>query len=167
MSALDAVLQKHLAGASLTDALAELAGDDPQVAALTQALALREQQAAAEAEQSELAEAEAAAAEQADLRYAALQEQFDAITADIGRMQDTLETVAAALGACPVCLGADGACLLCHGRGVPGSLPPDPVAFDRVALPAVRARAFARSRLAGHRANTDQSTAVTTERSAE
>jgi hypothetical protein len=161
------VLQKHLAGASLTEALAGLAEDNPQLAALTQAMALREQQADAEAEDAKLAEAESAAADREDQRYAALQEQFASVVEDVGRLQDTLETVAAALGACPVCLGADAECLLCHGRGVPGSLPPDPAAFDEVALPAVRARAFTRARLHDSQTHPIRSTPEPTERSAE
>lgn len=167
MSPLDTVLQRHLAGASLTEALAGVADDNPQLAALSQALALREQQGGTDAEDTELAESELAAAEEADSPYAVLREQLDEITADVGRLQDTLETVAAALGACPVCLGADTGCPLCRGRGVPGSLPPDPVAFDQVALPAVRARAFARSRYPGSRPDPAQPTQEPTERSAE
>jgi hypothetical protein len=167
VSALDVVLQKHLAGASLTEALAGLADDNPQIAALTQALALREQQAAAAAEEDEQAEADLAASEQADTRFALLQDRLEEVTADVGRLQDTLETVAAALGACPVCLGADAGCLLCRGRGTPGSLPPDPLAFDQVALPAVRARAFARSRHAAARSHPTPPRDEPTERSAE
>jgi hypothetical protein len=167
VSALDVVLQKHLAGASLTEALAGLADDNPQLAAITQALALREQQAESAAEEDALAEAELAASEQADARYAMLQERLEEITADVGRLQDTLEAVAAALGACPVCLGVDAACLLCRGRGTPGSLPPDPAAFDQVALPAVRARAFARSRHLDARPHPTPPRDEPTERSAE
>jgi hypothetical protein len=157
VSALDVVLQKHLAGASLTEALAGLADDNPQLAAITQALALREQQAESAAEEDALAEAELAASEQADARYAMLQERLEEITADVGRLQDTLEAVAAALGACPVC----------RGRGTPGSLPPDPAAFDQVALPAVRARAFARSRHLDARPHPTPPRDEPTERSAE
>jgi hypothetical protein len=166
VSALDTVLQRHLAGASLTEALAGVAEDNPQFAALSQVLALREQQAGTEAEDAEQAEVELAAGGE-DSRYAVLREQLDEITADVGRLHDTLETVAAALGACPVCLGADAACLLCRGRGVPGSLPPDPVAFDQIALPAVRARAFARSRHRGRRPHPAEPIHEPTERSAE
>ena len=167
MSALDVALQKHLAGASLTEALAGLADEDPQLAAITQALALREQQAESAAEEDALAEAELAASEQAATRFAVLQERLEEVTADVGRLQDTLETVAAALGACPVCLGADAGCLLCRGRGSPGSLPPDPVAFDQMALPAVRARAFARSRHPEARFHPTPPQDEPTERSAE
>jgi hypothetical protein len=167
VSALDTVLQRHLAGASLTEALAGVAEDNPQLAAISQVLALREQQAGTDTGDAVQAVAGLAAGEEADSRYKVLREQLDEITADVGRLHDTLETVAAALGACPVCLGADATCLLCRGCGVPGSLPPEPVAFDQIALPAVRARAFARSRHRGSRSHPAQPTHDPTERSAE
>lgn len=56
-----------------------------------------------------------------------------------------LEDVAAALGACPVCLGEDLLCPTCHGAGEPGARAPDPVAFRRFVVPALdRARAVMR-----------------------
>lgn len=167
MSALETVLQKRLAGASLSEALAGLTDDNPQLAALTQALALRDQQAQTDADEDDLADFPLAADEQADQRYAVLQDQFAAIVDDVARLQDTLQTVAAALGACPVCLGADAGCPLCRGRGAPGSLPPDPVAFDQVALPAVRARAFDRSRRATTRSHLSPPRDAPTERNVE
>lgn len=56
-----------------------------------------------------------------------------------------LENLAAALGACPLCLGEDPLCPTCHGAGEPGARAPDPVAFRRYVVPALdRARALMR-----------------------
>ena len=49
-----------------------------------------------------------------------------------------VETLAAALGACPVCWGEDGRCGECRGRGRPGAFVPDKDAFDEFVLPTVR-----------------------------
>ncbi|MGC5075482.1 hypothetical protein [Agrococcus sp. DT81.2] len=142
------LLQQHLSGAPAGDTLAQLVGDDPELAAIAQLLSRREQQLEAQLREEELEEERPLdiplAAE--DDRVELLRDQVASFADDVTRIRDTLELVSAALGACPTCLGADDVCALCHGRGVPGSLPPDPVAFDQIVMPAVRAHAFTRSR---------------------
>lgn len=83
-------------------------------------------------------------AEQAEA-IAALEETARRLFAEreAGRMQ--LETLAAALGACPVCFGEDLLCETCHGAGVPGGRAPDPHEFKRLVAPALnRVRAAMR-----------------------
>jgi len=178
VSVLDVLLQKQLAGASLSETVAGLAGQDPRMAAVAQALALREEQLEAEARQQEHDEADEELRLDTGLQksdqVALLQSQLDLIAADVARLQSTVDMVASALGACPTCLGTDPGCLLCRGRGVPGALPPDPEAFEQVTLPAVRARAYARSRSLAREPGTPDphfmaapAVAESTERSAE
>ena len=50
----------------------------------------------------------------------------------------TLERMAAALGACPACLGECADCADCAGAGGPGSVPPDPVLHALLVAPAAR-----------------------------
>lgn len=158
-----ALLQKHLAGGATTaETLAAVAGDDPGMAQMAQLLAQREAALQAELEAAQAAEPdepddepvaiELQAAllnrvqEEAQRREDLLRGHIDALAAEVERLQETVDLVSSGLGACPSCLGGDARCPLCRGRGVPGSLPPDPQAFDRVVLPAVRAHAYARSR---------------------
>lgn len=147
-----ALLQQQLGGASPSEAVAQLTADDPQLAQIVQLLTGREQQLQAELQQQEQDELEEQLREREEqarqARGQALRRHLDELTGDVRRLQDTIDLVAAALGACPTCLGRDEACPLCHGRGRVGSMPPDPVAFDRVVLPAVRAHAYSRSRTA-------------------
>jgi hypothetical protein len=53
-------------------------------------------------------------------------------------LRQRLADVAAALGACPRCLGEVPGCPACGGDGVPGMRRPDPDAFARYVIPAVR-----------------------------
>lgn len=46
--------------------------------------------------------------------------------------------VAALVGACPTCLGEDGACTACGGRGAPGSREPDAAALTAWITPSLR-----------------------------
>jgi hypothetical protein len=153
------LLTAHLAGAPMSQTLSALAAGRPDLSALTQALAQREQQRetqqadqaplddllAFERETGSSTAVEGFSLEQLEL----LRRNLNDLNAEVARLQLAVETAARALGACPVCLGADPVCPLCRGRGAPGSLPPDPVAFRTVALPAVRAYAYARSRSPG------------------
>ncbi len=52
-----------------------------------------------------------------------------------------VETLAAALGACPACWGEDQACSQCRGRGAPGAYPPDRQTFADFVLPVLRRKA--------------------------
>lgn len=49
-----------------------------------------------------------------------------------------IESLAAALGACPICFGGDVLCDTCHGAGTPGARAPDPIEFNRYVAPAIK-----------------------------
>jgi hypothetical protein len=53
-------------------------------------------------------------------------------------MQKRLVAIAAALGACPRCMGENPNCRTCDGDGVPGALRPELQSFQRYVVPAVR-----------------------------
>jgi hypothetical protein len=144
------VIQQHVGGAPLDQTLAQLAQDDPQLAPLAQLLAERERELEADLERHEsedeeerLRVAEGEARRQTTIQ---LRERFEVLTSELERLRQAVESLGLGLGACPTCLGADQGCPLCHGRGLPGSLPPDQAAFVRFVLPAVRARAYTEAR---------------------
>ncbi|MGW7363426.1 hypothetical protein ACWGI8_08360, partial [Streptomyces sp. NPDC054841] len=120
--------------------LAGLAGSDQQLAQLLSRREAQLERDLAEAEQDELrSEGEArrlsghrepADAEDVRRRLAGLAAQLDAA-------HGLLDDVAAALGACPACFGADETCWWCRGRGAPGFTTPEPELFDRLVRPAV------------------------------
>lgn len=62
-----------------------------------------------------------------------------------------LETLAAALGACPVCFGEDLLCDTCHGAGAPGARAPDPHEFNRLVAPALESARAVMRRAAARR----------------
>jgi hypothetical protein len=65
---------------------------------------------------------------------------------ELSDLREANDTVAAALGACPICWGGDRSCKVCRGRGRAGFRPPDPDLFDELVVPAVqRARAMVRA----------------------
>jgi hypothetical protein len=65
---------------------------------------------------------------------------------ELADLREANDTVAAALGACPICWGGDRSCDVCRGRGRAGFRPPDPDLFDELVVPAVqRARAMVRT----------------------
>jgi hypothetical protein len=68
----------------------------------------------------------------------ALRRRLMELELEVDRLQEINETLAAALGACPVCWGDDPGCGVCHGRGGPGSLRPDRELFERLVTPAQR-----------------------------
>ncbi len=59
---------------------------------------------------------------------------------ELARAQDLLDDLAAALGACAACWGADEGCRACRGHGVPGWRIPDEAMFDAIVAPALRRR---------------------------
>lgn len=70
--------------------------------------------------------------------------------AELETLRGRNDAVAAALGACYLCFGEDPACPECGGRGHPGSLTPEPAAFRRYVVPAVRRARAAQNRPLGH-----------------
>lgn len=63
-----------------------------------------------------------------------------ALRAELARAHDLLDDLAAALGACAACWGADESCRACRGRGSPGWRIPDHALFDEIVAPAVKRR---------------------------
>jgi len=69
---------------------------------------------------------------------------------ELNDLRDVNDTVAAALGACPVCWGGDTGCEECQGKGYSGSARPDAQLFKELVLPAVRRmRSVSKSHKAG------------------
>ena len=69
---------------------------------------------------------------------------------ELNDLRDVNDTVAAALGACPVCWGGDTGCVECQGAGYSGSMMPDAKLFKELVLPAIRRmRAVSRPKKAG------------------
>lgn len=65
---------------------------------------------------------------------------------EVEDLRQANDTLASALGACPICWGGDLACEVCAGRGRAGYAAPDPALFREFVLPAVeRVRAMRRS----------------------
>lgn len=63
---------------------------------------------------------------------------LQAIEAELRDLREANDTMAAALGACHLCWGGNEECTNCHGEGHAGYMPPDPVLFNQLVLPAVR-----------------------------
>ena len=60
------------------------------------------------------------------------------LAAELDELHARNDTLAAALGACPLCWGDDPACSDCRGRGSPGARRPHGRLFDLLVRPAVR-----------------------------
>lgn len=72
-------------------------------------------------------------------------------------LQDRIEILAYALGACPECWGDDRQCETCRGQGKPGAYIPEKDSFDQYVLPAVRTLRMQRTKtdspIAAHSGN--------------
>ncbi len=114
--------------------------DDPRIRLIAEMWA---QQSAASDEESEAAQELDPAAEvivpalrpRVDLTR--IRERLYELNEELHFARELLRQVALALGSCH-CLGEDPDCDDCHGRGVPGTLDPEPASFARYALPAMR-----------------------------
>jgi hypothetical protein len=74
-------------------------------------------------------------------------EAIRAMQQEIIDLRHVNDTVAAALGACPLCWGGDSGCAACHGRGGAGYAAPDLDLFARWVVPAAeRVRSLSRAR---------------------
>lgn len=160
------VLKQQLAsGQSLEQTVKNLAQNDPQLAPIVQALTDREAEREHGIEQEELqAEQERQQLEDAAehrRRTTALRTHFDELVLELDALRERLTELAGALGACPECLGDDPGCRWCRGRGAPGFMPPEPVAFQRLVMPALQlqARLHGRQIAAVDRGSTDERSA--------
>jgi hypothetical protein len=61
-----------------------------------------------------------------------------ALEAELAGLRQVNDTVAAALGACPICWGGDPQCEACSGRGRAGFVLPASDLFQKLVAPAVR-----------------------------
>ncbi len=109
---------------------------DPIVRAVAELMARREQEASEERQ----AEAAAPAVEPAFEAPPplALRRRLRALEAEVERLLEINDGLAAALGACPRCWGEDAACADCAGEGGPGAVAPERELFHRLVMPAVR-----------------------------
>ena len=143
-------LMGAIGGDPMSLLLSQLGSSNPQAAMMVRLM--EEQQrarAAAQAEEDQEAAAEAAAERERDFNE--LRETVERACADLDVLRERNALIADALGACPLCFGADPICEQCQGRGRPGGRPPDPAGFRNLILPAVRrARAIDARRLQLH-----------------
>ena len=122
------------------------ARDNPQIAQLLQVLEQRRQQppqAAGLQKDATLSSADETPPEPELLvdgpRDAeALQDAGNKLYAELESLRRRSAALAAALGACHLCFGDDPRCGRCGSRGVPGSRAPNPEAFRKYVLPAIR-----------------------------
>lgn len=68
---------------------------------------------------------------------AALYREAQLLDEEVRRLLALVADVAAALGACPRCLGADESCDVCGGHGTPGTSDPYRERFEELVAPAV------------------------------
>ena len=67
-----------------------------------------------------------------------LKETVERVYAELEALRARNDLLAAAVGACFLCFGADPSCPECAGRGHPGSRAPEPSAYREFVLPVVR-----------------------------
>ncbi len=120
--------------------VAEIAGSDPRMGAVLQAITARESAVVVVDENEppavEVIPPPAPAIDAADLaRIRRLVSRLEGELDDLRRRNDLL---ASALGACYLCWGGDAGCPVCEGNGRPGSEPPDRPLFREYVTPAVR-----------------------------
>lgn len=136
------------------DALRQAAGDDPLMQALLQSFQRSADDDALEVdfvdEDAEVAPGLSLAAsvdwlaeieagyERAREDIARLERRLGNMADDVSALREINATLAAALGACESCWGDDRGCLVCHGRGAPGAVRPEPRLFRELVMPAVR-----------------------------
>jgi hypothetical protein len=145
------LLERHASGElDRDDVLDELAAGDPRISLVRRLMAVGGSIAdGQEAEPSEARDAlEHAQRMTDDARRLAesVRREFEGVSAELTGLRARLDDLAAALGACPGCWGEDPGCGWCRGRGRPGRLDPDPDAFGRLVMPAVRVEIAIRRR---------------------
>lgn len=100
--------------------LQNVAGDDPRTSMILNAL---QQAMQSNADGNELV---------------TLRARVESLSRSCECLQRRLVAIAAALGACPRCMGENPSCRTCDGDGVPGALRPELQSFQRYVVPAVR-----------------------------
>lgn len=123
--------------AALKAQLAAQAGDNPALAMLLQFMQQRPAPAAA-APCDEEPDARSAREERLQADLDLLVRGHAQQAAELDRLRQRNDALAAALGACHLCFGEDAWCPRCGGRGRPASRRPDPAAFERYVRPLLR-----------------------------
>lgn len=130
--------------ALLSQMVAEMADDDPQMAMVSQYLAMQpDDDSDDESADEEIREGANPSRQWVDdQELMSLREEVATIQANLEEQTQLLQELidrntelAAALGACPECWGENQSCSACHGRGVPGALKPDKKCFDYYIAP--------------------------------
>lgn len=129
---------------NLEELLAQQAQTNPMAAMLMKQMA--EQKTRAEEERARVIDVEATASveeveEPVDESLAMLcelRENAKTMQAELDRLRERSDALAAAVGACPLCWGQSLDCRGCRGRGGPGFSTPDDLLFEEFVIPAVR-----------------------------
>lgn len=127
------------------DLLSQMGESDPRFNLLLKYFA---QQKAAEAEEEDETEETEIYPAEADAHAAAATGRarngaqslalVQEMAAELEQLRERSDTLAAALGACYLCWGADESCTYCYGKGRPGAALPDARLFHQLIVPAVR-----------------------------
>ena len=131
---------------SLHDMLAQLAESDPRLAPFTRFLAQErapredvvESTAEEVADEPDEDHSELHAVRSRLKEARRVERTLLRMDAELQELRTRNETLAAALGACPMCWGDDPECEECDGRGHPGAAKPDSELFHHFIIPAVR-----------------------------
>jgi hypothetical protein len=133
--------------AALSQMVTELAEDDPQAAMIGQILAAQVDEDDADESHAEgvvVGEPSMGVGWADDRRLFSMREELDALqnrldeqSRWLDELADRNRDLAAALGACPECWGADTRCTVCRGKGRPGSKLPHKKLFETYVLPAL------------------------------
>jgi hypothetical protein len=142
--------------------LSQLGGqtsDNPAFSMLKGMLEQRRQSATVEttSEDCESVAASSEAARQHELHLQELKDTVEKVYAELEALRARNDTLAAALGACFLCFGAEASCVECAGRGYAGARMPELSAYREFVLPAVR-RVQSRGVQAAHTTAFSQST---------
>ena len=129
--------------------LAQMAEDNPTVGLLTKYFSQRQEQAG-KSETSAVEESDELSEYSTELERAGtrtvetaeamreLRERIEKLYAELETLRERNDSLALALGACPLCWGEDVLCAICQGVGRPGFTMPDRAAFTPLVGPAVR-----------------------------
>jgi hypothetical protein len=160
-SAVDLLLERLADPTPLTTAelLALAAPDDERVQALSAALRNREKLLQEDDGNSAFVPTTDDRATGIDLvAVGELADNAEALLKEVQELRCRNDELAAALGACYLCWGEQSGCLICAGRGIPGSSPPELSAYIRYVAPAISVSGFSDEGVGKHTRRTDVTT---------
>lgn len=121
--------------------LGQQLNDNPQLQAV---MTMMQQMKAKRTEETQQASEEEvnwrAKAQSVEVKLRQLYKINKQLAENLTHFQNFQDDMAHALGACPLCWGADNNCKVCRGRGVSGSMDSDPILFEELILPAINRR---------------------------